>query len=154
MATRRSAPGVLETMQALWSLAHALDARSKWMHREFGVTGPQRLLLRVVGDSPGCSPGAAARQLRLHKGTVTRLLAGLVRLGLVQRCADPSDARKQRLTLTARGRRVYALRAGTVEAAVRGAIERGPPQELRATLAFMTRLSEALTPGTAARKGK
>jgi len=154
MATRRAAPGVLEAMQALWSLAHALEARSKWMHREFGVTGPQRLLLRVVGELPGCSPGAAARQLRLHKATVTRLLVGLERLGLVQRRADASDARKQRLTLTARGRRVFALRAGTVEAAVRGAVAGGPPQELRATLAFMGRLSEALTPGAGARRRK
>jgi len=146
MTTQRTSSVVLETMQGLWGLAHALEARSKWMHRRFGVTGPQRLLLRVIGGSPGCSPGDAARQLRLHKATVTRLLAGLERLKLVERHADTIDARRQRLALTAKGRRVYALKAGTVEAAVQTTLHAAPPREHQAALRFISRLTDALTP--------
>ncbi|HVP67335.1 MAG TPA: MarR family winged helix-turn-helix transcriptional regulator [Anaeromyxobacteraceae bacterium] len=146
MTRQRTPSVVLETMQALWGLAHALEARSKWMHRRFGVTGPQRLLIRVIGDSPGCSPGEAARQLRLHKGTVTRLLGGLERLKLVERHADAIDGRRQRLALTARGRRVYALREGTVEAAVQGTLDSTSSRERRAALAFVSRLTSELTP--------
>jgi DNA-binding MarR family transcriptional regulator len=79
---------VLDVMQALWALAHALEARSKRMHRDIGITGPQRLLLRVVGQSPGCGPGAAARRLSLDPGTVTRLAAGLEKRKLLLREVD------------------------------------------------------------------
>lgn len=147
MTQQRTTSGVLETMQGLWGLAHALEARSKWMHRRLGVTGPQRLLLRVIGDSPGCSPGDAARQLRLHKGTVTRLVSGLERLGLVERHADTIDTRRQRLALTPKGRRVYALREGTVEAAVQRTLQFASPRERQAALTFISRLTDALTPG-------
>jgi len=146
MAKQRTTSAMLETMQGLWGLAHALDARSKWMHRTYGVTGPQRLLLRVIGDSPGCSPGDAARQLRLHKGTVTRLLSGVERLKLVERHADTTDARRQRLALTAKGRRLYALREGTVEAAVQSTLLVVSSRERQTALSFISRLTEALTP--------
>ena len=79
-----AASDVLDVMQVLWALAHALEARSKRMQRDLGVTGPQRLLLRVVGQSPGCGPGEAARRLSLNPGTVSRLAAGLERRKLVQ----------------------------------------------------------------------
>ena len=40
-------------MRALWELTHALQVSSKRMARVLGVTGPQRLVIRVVGQSPG-----------------------------------------------------------------------------------------------------
>ena len=35
-----AAPDVLDVMQVLWALAHALEARSKRMHRDLGNHGP------------------------------------------------------------------------------------------------------------------
>ena len=59
-------PEALEFTLDLWALVHSLNARSEWMHRTYGVTGSQRMLARVIGLWPACSPGDAARLLRLH----------------------------------------------------------------------------------------
>jgi DNA-binding MarR family transcriptional regulator len=145
-----AAPDVLDVMQVLWALAHALEARSKRMHRDLGITGPQRLLLRVVGQSPGCGPGEAARRLSLNPGTVSRLAAGLERRKLVRRELDQVDGRKQRLVLTASGKLLNGHHRGTVEGAVREALAGATPSEVRLARKFIRRLTESLTvPGTA-----
>jgi DNA-binding MarR family transcriptional regulator len=41
---------------------------------EVGVTGPQRLVLRVVGLFPGMSAGELATVLRVHPSTLTGVL--------------------------------------------------------------------------------
>jgi DNA-binding MarR family transcriptional regulator len=140
-----AAPDVLEVMKVLWALAHALEARSKRMQRDLGVTGPQRLLLRVVGQSPGCGPGEAARRLSLNPGTVSRLATGLERRKLVRREVDPVDGRKQRLVLTTRGQLLNGLHRGTVEGAVRKAIVGATASEVRLARKFIRRLTESLT---------
>jgi len=140
-----ASPAVLEVMQVLWALAHALEARSKRMHRDLGITGPQRLLLRVVGQSPGCAPGEAARRLSLNPGTVSRLAAGLERQKLVRRELDRTDGRKQRLVLTARGVLLNGRHRGTVEGAVREALAGATPSEVRLARKFIRRLTDSLT---------
>jgi DNA-binding MarR family transcriptional regulator len=145
---RRRATGieVIEALQGLWALAHALEARSKWMHRELGITGPQRLLVRAIGEAPGCSAREASMRLSLDPGTVSRLVVGLERARLVERHADAADGRRFPLVLTARGRRVNALRQGTVEAAVRQVLGTASRGEARQALTFIRRLTEQLTP--------
>ncbi len=137
-------PAVLGVMQALWAQAHALEARSKWMQRNVGVTGPQRLLLRYVGENPASSPADAARWLRLNPGTVSRLVAGLERSGMLRREPDPAGGRRQLLILTARGRKLGRDPRGTIEEAVRQALARASPAEAEAALRFATRLAAAL----------
>jgi DNA-binding MarR family transcriptional regulator len=136
---------VLDFMQVLWALAHALEARSKRMHRDLGITGPQRLLLRVVGQSPGCGPGAAAQRLSLNPGTVTRLATGLEKRKLLRREVDQVDRRKQRLVLTARGKLLNGQHRGTVEGAVREALAGASAEEVRLARQFIGRLTESLT---------
>src|SRR6187401_2430224 len=111
-------PDVLQFMQLLWAVAHGLEKTSKWMAGELGVTGPQRLVLRVVGLFPGISAGQVAAILHLHPSTLTGILRRLVALRLLQRAGDPQDRRRAILHLTARGTRVSAAPGGTVEAAI------------------------------------
>jgi MarR family transcriptional regulator, organic hydroperoxide resistance regulator len=145
MKQAHATPEVLDVMQVLWGLAHALEARSKRMQRDLGITGPQRLLLRVVGELPGCGPGVAATRLRLDPGTVSRLAVGLERRKLVRREPDEADGRKQRLVLTARGKLLNRKHRGTVEGAVREALDGATPSEVRSARKFIRRLTQALT---------
>lgn len=137
-------PRVLEVMQALWAQAHALEARSKWMQRNVGVTGPQRLLIRYVGENPASSPADAARWLRLNPGTVSRLVAGLERSGMLRREPDPGGGRRQLLVPTAKGRKLARDPRGTVEEAVRRALGQASLAETEAALRFAARLTGAL----------
>lgn len=113
---------VLEFMQLLWSVDHALQARSKRMRRRLGLTGPQRLAVRIVGRFPGISAKDIARTLRVDPSTLTGVLQRLEKRALIQRRVDPADARRALFQLTPRGRRLDRARARTVESAVRGAI--------------------------------
>jgi DNA-binding MarR family transcriptional regulator len=65
-------------MQLLWAVVHELEITSKRMTGEIGVTGPQRLVLRVVGLFPGLSAGELATILHLHPSTLTGVLQRLV----------------------------------------------------------------------------
>lgn len=111
-------------MRALWELTHALQVSSKRMARMLGVTGPQRLVIRVVGQSPGITARDLAAALGLHPSTLTGVLARLEKQSFLIRAVDPSDRRVARFDLTARGKRVDRERKGTVEAAVRRALAR------------------------------
>jgi DNA-binding MarR family transcriptional regulator len=105
-------------MRVLWAVDHALRSTSKGMKTRLGITGPQRLVLRLVGKRPGISAGELAEALHVHPSTLTGVLERLARRGLIARSADPDDARRTVLRLTPRGRDYDRVRAGTVEAAV------------------------------------
>jgi DNA-binding MarR family transcriptional regulator len=120
----------LQFMQRMWELVHALDVASKRMALTIGVTGPQRLVIRLVGQLPGQTASEIATTLGKHPSTLTGVLARLEARGLLLRQADLEDRRRARFTLTAAGKRVDRERKGTVEAAVRRAIGRARPGEL------------------------
>jgi len=115
---RAEADAALDFMGALWAVDHALRSTSKGMNTRLGVTGPQRLVLRLVGKRPGISAGELAEALHVHPSTLTGVLERLARRKLILRSADPDDARRTVLNLTPRGRDYDRVRAGTVEAAV------------------------------------
>ena len=109
-------------MQILWRVVHGLERSSKAMASTRGVTGPQRLVLRVVGLRPGVSAGTVAATLHVHPSTLTGVLRRLERQGLLSREPDRTDRRRAVLRLTVRGQRVNEVRDGTVESKVRRAL--------------------------------
>lgn len=140
----RGTAGTLEMLQAIWALAHGLQVRSRRMSREVGVTGPQRLVIRLVATGQATSPSALADRLVLHKSTVTGILARLERRRLVTRTRHSSDARRVTLVVTPAGERLARLNAGTIEAVVDQAIDSVGPAELESARLFMTTLAVAL----------
>src|SRR6266850_3626342 len=120
----------LQFMQRMWELVHALDVRSKRMAQQIGVTGPQRLVIRLVGQMPGQTASEIAAMLGKHPSTLTGVLARLEQRDLLLRTTDVADRRRARFTLTSGGKRVDRERKGTVEAAVRRALGRASTGDL------------------------
>ena len=137
-------PDVLQFMQLLWAVVHGVERRSKRMSSEIGITGPQRLVLRVAGLFPGLSAGDLATILHVHPSTLTGVLQRLVEQRLLVRLDDPRDRRKAVLKLTGRGRRVNAKRHGTVESAVAEALQAVSPRDRAATTRVLERLATHL----------
>ncbi len=108
----------LEFMRLLWALDHALHKRSKRMARRQGITGPQRLALRVIGQMPHMSAGLLADILKLHPSTLTGVLERLRRGRLLTREVDSSDRRRVHLALTPHGRHVSRVSRESVEYAI------------------------------------
>ncbi|CAN94013.1 MULTISPECIES: MarR family winged helix-turn-helix transcriptional regulator [Sorangium] len=137
---------VLDFMKLLWAVDHGLQSTSKRMEAKMGVTGPQRLVIRIVGRYPGISAGQLAEIMQLHPSTLTGVLKRLQERGIIERRVDPKDARRALLGLTARGRELDSLRTGTVEAAVRQALKSVPRRKLDAAQDVLAAVAEALQP--------
>jgi DNA-binding MarR family transcriptional regulator len=135
----------LRFMQQLWELAHALEVSSKRMGRTIGVTGPQRLVIRVVGQAPGITARDLADVMGIHPSTLTGILARLDRQRFLVRTVDPDDRRVARFKLTAAGRKIDRTRKGTVEAAVRRALARADDPTVATTSRLLQLLVGELT---------
>ena len=141
---RHVLPDVLQFMQWLWAVVHGLDLTSKRMRGRIGVTGPQRLVLRVVGLFPGLSAGDLATILHVHPSTLTGVIQRLVGQGLLVRADDPRDRRRAILHLTKRGGRANATRRATVESAVADALDGVSKQDRDAARRVLERLAQHL----------
>lgn len=135
---------VLEFMQALWAVDHELQSSSKRQEAATGVTGPQRLVIRIVGRFPGIAAGKVSEILHLHPSTLTGILQRLEARGLVARHPDPADGRRALLSLTAAGRALDGVRGGTVEAGVRRALGRLPARSVAAAREVLERMAAEL----------
>ncbi len=145
----RTLPDVLRFMQLLWAVVHGIQKRSKRMTAEIGVTGPQRLVMRVAGLAPGVSAGDVAAILHLHPSTLTGILRRLIAQRLIARAEDPNDRRRAVLHLTRRGVRVNATSGGTVEAAISTALAEVSERDRFATMRVLERLASQLTAAAA-----
>jgi hypothetical protein len=123
---------VLDFMRLLWSVDHGLQSLSKRMDARLGVTGPQRLVIRIVGRFPGISPGEIADILKVHKSTLTVQLRDPPILGVHLRLAPgltPREAFAAKLRLFPWGGRL-STEAPLALAETSGAA--GADSELRA----------------------
>jgi MarR family transcriptional regulator, organic hydroperoxide resistance regulator len=137
---------VLDFMRLLWAVDHALQSASKRMESTFGMTGPQRLVVRIVGRFPGIAAGRVAEILHVHPSTLTGVLKRLEGRGILQRRPDPRDARRALFMLTAKGRKLDTVRTGTVEQAVRRVLLK-EPEKAAAAQEFLASLSHELDAG-------
>jgi DNA-binding MarR family transcriptional regulator len=131
-------------LRLLWSIEHGLQSMSKRMESEIGITGPQRLVLRVVGRFPGLSAGELAHIVQLHPSTITGILQRLVAKGLLERERDPGDSRRARLRLRPRALAYTRTSSGTVEKAVTRALGRVGAANVRGARKVLASIVETL----------
>jgi DNA-binding MarR family transcriptional regulator len=142
--TRYMLDPILDFMRLLWSIEHGLQRMSKRMESELGITGPQRLVLRVVGRHPDLSAGEIAHIVRLHPSTITGILQRLVTRGLLERERDPGDSRRARLRLNPRALPYTRTASGTVEKAVTQALKRVGASNVRAARKVLAEVARGL----------
>jgi DNA-binding MarR family transcriptional regulator len=142
--TRHPLDPILDFLRLLWSIEHGLQRLSKRMEAELGITGPQRLVLRVVGRFPGLSAGELAHIVRLHPSTITGILQRLGARGLLERTRDPGDSRRARLRLKARAVAYTRTSRGTVEKAVTHALKQAGASNVRGARRVLTELARRL----------
>ncbi len=137
---------VLDFLRLLWAVDHGLVSISKHMRRRMGVTGQQRVVVKLVGQRPGISAGALAEILHLHPSTLTGVLRRLVERGALERTQDPADTRRALFRLTRKGCEIDTIRSGTVEARVRSALASIPEEDIAVASRVLARLARALAP--------
>lgn len=140
-----SSDPVLQFLQTVWQLEHALERASKRMEDALGISGPQRFALRIIGARPGITAGELAGVLHLHPSTVTGIVQRLEGRKLVKRVSNNSDGRVAHLHLTPAGAKINRPSSkATIERAARTTLARTAGAQLRATTALMGHFTEEL----------
>ncbi len=134
----------LDFLRLLWAVDHGLQSRSKRMEAESGVTGPQRLVLRLLGKFPKSSAGKIAEMLHVHPSTLTGILKRLEAKGFLTRKEDPVDKRRAVFALSKSGTAVNDSKATTVETTVKKARKRANSKDVEAAQRVLQIISEEL----------
>jgi DNA-binding MarR family transcriptional regulator len=134
----------LSFMQLLWAVTHGLESASKRMHADLGITGPQRLVLRIVGHHGRLSAGALAEVLHIHPSSLTGMLQRLEQAELIRRESDPFDRRRALIELTRRGIRLNDQQEGTIEASIATALAKLSKDKLAGAKAVLKAIAASL----------
>lgn len=100
-----------DVLRAIRQILRRVSEHSRYLAREVGLTLPQLMCLRVVGDAADPADvtiARVARQVQLSPATVSRIVDRLERAGLVRRQRGTTDRRKVFLELTPAGREKHA----------------------------------------------
>ena len=114
-------PPVRTVADRLHSAAIHLLRRLRVEDKAIGLTGPRASALSVIVFRGPIAMGALAEAEQVRRPTITRLVDGLERRGLVRRVNDPADGRVQLVAATAAGKRLLQKgRARRVERLMQG----------------------------------
>jgi DNA-binding MarR family transcriptional regulator len=108
----------------LHSAAIHLLRRLRVEDKAIGLTGPRASALSVIVFRGPIAMGALADAEQVRAPTITRLVDGLERRGLVRRVTDSADGRVQLVEATAAGKRLLQKgRARRVERLMQGVVQ-------------------------------
>ena len=105
-SSRQAPPGSREVADRLHSAAIHLLRRLRVEDKAIGLSGPRASALSVIVFRGPVTMSALAEAEQVRPPTITRLVAGLERRGLVRRVSDSRDGRVQLVEATAAGRRL------------------------------------------------
>ncbi len=139
----------VETIQReMTSFARRARASAGRLHPELSLVS--YTLLGHLEESGGCRATDLAAHYALDKSTVSRQVAALERVTLIERRVDPEDHRVQLLHLTEAGRRILAQVTESRRAAFRERLADWPAADLERFAEYLVRYNAgAYTPDTA-----
>lgn len=82
-----------EVLQALRRIIRAIDLQSRHLIKQFGLTGPQLVVLEELQMHPNITVGGVAKNVALSQATVTNIVDRLEYKGYVQRYRSTRDKR-------------------------------------------------------------
>ncbi len=138
-------PTLFALKRAYQAVRNALEAELSGK----GLTAAQldvlKLLLRPPGppkpSAGGLEQRAMQESLHITSATLTRLMAGMERRGLISRAANPRDSRSKQVKATAKARKLFNELIAGSETAFYARVLRGFSKEETSTL---TRLLERM----------
>ena len=124
MGSRQAPTAARAVADRLHSAAIHLLRRLRVEDKALGLSGPRASALSVIVFRGPITMGALAEAEQVRRPTITRLVDGLERRGLVRRVNDPTDGRVQLVEATAAGTRLLQKgRARRVERLMRGVMQ-------------------------------
>lgn len=133
-----------DSAERLQHLATRLIRIARSTHKEHSLSSAQYSVLAVLNEKPGSSVVELARREGVTHPTMSRLIAGLIKLEVVSRVPHPTDKRSGRLHLTPAGQKLYQEIADRRVALFRMLLSQLRPDTVAEILAMTERVAEPL----------
>ncbi len=91
---------------ALRKIDRAIDLHSKKLKKQFGLTGPQLMVLKAIKNNSNMQISAIAKDISLSQATVTSILDRLELQGYAKRQRSIVDKRKVNIVLTEKSKEI------------------------------------------------
>jgi DNA-binding MarR family transcriptional regulator len=131
-------------LRALRSFVASLSRSARAIESRTGFTNAQLFLLRQLATTDALSVNELAERARTNQSTVSIVLGRIERAGLVRRTRAPDDARRARVSLTAKGRRLLRRAPTPPTSALFDALESLTDHEARSLATGLSALLAAL----------
>ncbi|MDK9736865.1 MarR family transcriptional regulator [Vibrio sp. D404a] len=92
-----------EILVAIRQIIRAIDLHSKKLSKEYGLTGPQLILMRAIQEMGNVTIKELSNHTNVSQATTTTIIDRLEQNGYVQRVRSVSDRRKVHANLTEKG---------------------------------------------------
>ncbi|MUK92793.1 MarR family transcriptional regulator [Aliivibrio fischeri] len=93
-----------EVLVAIRQIIRAIDLHSKKLSKEYGLTGPQLILMRAIQEMDNVTIKELSKHTNVSQATTTTIIDRLELSGYVQRIRSESDRRKVHAHLTDKGK--------------------------------------------------
>jgi DNA-binding MarR family transcriptional regulator len=93
-------------LSTLRQIIRAIDIHSRKLSKQFGLTGPQLIVISEIGQYGPMTIGDLARRISLSQATVTTILDRLELKELAQRTRDKKDKRRVYVDITDKARSI------------------------------------------------
>ena len=103
MNKRDASAYVLSTLR---QIIRAIDIHSRQLSKQYGLTGPQLIVISEIGQYGSMTIGELARRISLSQATVTTILDRLELKQLATRVRDDRDKRRVYVTITEKAREI------------------------------------------------
>jgi DNA-binding MarR family transcriptional regulator len=94
---------IKDIVESIRRLVRAEYLDSQKMSKQYGLTGPQSLVLRMLIKKGSLSSADLSRQMYVTPSNITGIIDRLEKKGLVERIRKPGDRRVALITLTQSG---------------------------------------------------
>lgn len=98
--------GHREVLLALRKIIRAIDLHSRSLIQQYGLTGPQLIVLQSLSELGCVSVGELATTVSLGQATMTGILTRLEKRGLIDRRRSELDKRKMMVNATPAGEEI------------------------------------------------
>ena len=131
-------------VDAIRRILQALRRSTRRARLRAGVTGAQLFVLQILEEAPAASLNALAERTFTHQSTVSVVVDGLVKRGLIVKRRSGEDARRVELRLSPRGRALVERTPHTAQARLIDGLRALPPEETAELARLLRRLVAAM----------
>ena len=131
-------------VSTLRQIIRSIDVQSKRLTKQYGLTGPQLIVLKEFKKAPGLPISEIARRISLSQATVTSILDRLEQQGFAVRHRSKTDKRKVFIDLTDKANAILDIQPSLFQEEFTKRFNKLNEWEKNMMLSSLQRLSEMM----------